>query len=148
MYSPFLIYTPLHSCPPLFKAVLQLINPKVIQYLCRFCIHLITWWKMGFLQYTFHFGVQNKATGCQIREYGGCSSIGMRLSGRNFLTERALWAGAFSWCSTQMLFFQRFGRFFHKGCRTVSLLIPTMSAIILTLSRLSLRTISLIFWMF
>ena len=36
-------------------------------------------------------------------------------------------------------------RFFRKVCRTVALLIPTMSAIILTLRRRTLRTISLIF---
>ena len=60
----------------------------------------------------------------------------------------ALWAGALSWCSIQTLFFQRFGRFFYKVCRTASLFIPTMSAIILTLRCLPLRTISLIFQIF
>ena len=62
--------------------------------------------------------------------------------------KRALWARALSWCSFQTLFFQRFGRFFRKACHTVSLLIPTMSAINLTLRRRTLRTISLIFWIF
>ena len=46
------------------------------------------------------------------------------------------------------LFFHIFCRYFRKICRPVSLLIPTMSAIILTLRRRSLRTISLIFWIF
>ena len=67
--------------------------------------------------------------------------------GKKPLKKRALWAGALSWCSIQTLFFQRFGRFFRKVCRTVSLLIPTMSSIILILRRRSLRTVSLIFWM-
>ena len=62
-----------------------------------------------------------KGTGCQICQDGGCSNIRMRLSGRNFLTERVLWAGALSWCSIQTLFFQRFGRFLLKICRTLSL---------------------------
>ena len=63
-------------------------------------------------------------------------------------TSRALWAWALSWCSIQTLSFQRSGCFFHKVCHTVSLLIPTMSTIILTLRHRSLWTISLIFWMF
>ena len=69
-----------------------------------------------------HFSVwsREKSHRAQIREYVRCSSIGMRLSGRNFLTERALWAGALSWCSIQTFFFQRFGRSFRKICRTVS----------------------------
>ena len=113
-----------------------------------FCLHFIYWWEMSFLQYTFRFGVQKNVTGCQIYEYEGCSSIGMRLLGRNFLTERELWAGALSWCRIPALFFHRFGRFFHKICHTVSLLIPTMSAFILTLRCRFLWTISLIFWMF
>ena len=56
--------------------------------------------------------------------------------------------GVVSWGIVQTLFFQMFGRFFRKICRTVSLLIPTMSAIILMLRRWSCWTISLIFWMF
>ena len=48
-------------------------------------------------------------------------------------TTRAKGRGALSWCSIQILFFQ-IGRFFRKVCRTVSLLIPTMSAIILILT--------------
>ena len=68
--------------------------------------------------------------------------------GKKVLEQKALWAGALSWCSIQTLFFQRFCRFFHKVCRTVSLLIQTMSTIFLTLRRRSLRTISLICRMF
>ena len=56
--------------------------------------------------------------------------------------------GVVSWGRIPTLFFQRFGHFFRKICRTVSLLIPTMSAIILNFRRWTLRTISLIFWMF
>ena len=68
--------------------------------------------------------------------------------GKKLLEQKGVVAGALSWCSIQTLFFQRFGRFFRKICHTVSVLISTMSTIILTLRRRSLRTISLIFWMF
>ena len=62
--------------------------------------------------------------------------------------EKGVVSWGISWCSIQTLFFQRFSRFFRKICRTVSLLIHTMSAIIITLRRRSLQTISLIFWIF
>ena len=123
-------------------------SPRPFSSCAVFALTSLTDGKWVLFSALFTLEYRKKVTGYQIREYEGCSSIGMRLLGRNFLTKRALWAGALSWCSIQTLFFQRFGRFFRKICRTVSLLISTMSAIILTLRQWSLRTISLIFWMF
>ena len=59
-----------------------------------------------------------------------------------------------SFCSWARFFRTNFAQTFHilsslsKICRTVSLLIPTMPEIILKLRHQSLRTFSLIFWMF
>ena len=68
--------------------------------------------------------------------------------GKKLIEKKGVLSWALSWCSIQTLFFQRFGRFFRKVYLTVSLLIPTMSAIILTFRRRTLRTLSLIFWIF
>ena len=144
MYSFFLIYTPLHSCPPLFKAVLQLINPQAVQYPCRFCPHLINWWKMGSLQYTSHFGVQKKSHRVLNPRIWRMYKYWNAFIGKKLLVQK----GIVSWGIIPTLFFHWFGRFVLKICRTVSLLIPIISAIILTLRYLSLWTISLIFWMF
>ncbi|GFX26900.1 hypothetical protein TNCV_1840721 [Trichonephila clavipes] len=41
---------------------------------------------------------KKKSHGAKSGEYGACSSTGVRLSAKYRSTDKALWAGALSWC--------------------------------------------------
>jgi len=67
---------------------------------------------------SFIFGNRKKSLGARSGEKAGCSNTVICLVAKNSLTDRAMWAGALSWCKIHELLAKSLGHFrllFHAA---------------------------------